>query len=78
MDNSNDTPFKIIVKKLPTNLKQEEFLKTIEKHLSDLQYSYYIAGKSKFFTQNSPNFPNLPLKNKKNQNKDLFYSLSSL
>ncbi len=53
MDNSNGAPFKIIVKKLPTNLKQEEFLKTLEKYLSDLKYSYYIHGKSKFF---SPNF----------------------
>jgi len=42
------SPFKIIVKKLPTTLKPEEFLKTIDSFLSEILYHYFIPGKLKF------------------------------
>ena len=43
------TPFKIIVKKLPTALKLEDFLKTIESFTQDIIYHYFVPGKLKFY-----------------------------
>ena len=43
------TPFKVIVKRLPTGLKHEDFNKSIEAYIPDIQYNYFIPGKSKFF-----------------------------
>lgn len=44
-----NSPFKIIIKGLPTNLPSEEFMKTIENYQDDVLHKYYIPGKIKYY-----------------------------
>lgn len=42
-------PFKIVVQGLPTNLQNQDFLKTIENYKESILYTYFVPGKIKFF-----------------------------